>query len=184
MHRVARLGLARTFQETRVFASDTVAGNIERARMIGRRDRSPGAEPALPGDVSGLLEFCGIAHLADLPASVAPFGTLRQLGIAMALASGPSLLLLDEPAAGLNGPESNTLAATLRRINGAGVTLLVVDHDMEFIMPLVERLIVLTQGRLFREGSPDELHRDPDLIAAYLGSIGQASTNRSEGGIQ
>ena len=100
------------------------------------------------------------------------FGYLRRLGIALALAARPLLLMLDEPAAGLNAAEGAQLAEVLRRIHQRGVTLVVVDHDMDFLLPLVERLVVLANGAKLREGPPAAIRSDPAVIEVYLGSIG------------
>lgn len=171
MRRVVRQGLVRTFQEARVFPSDTTSGNVERAMSIATRGRRGRSEvSALPSSAGEILRFCGIQDLAETRSGVLPFGSLRQLGIAMAMATGPAAMLLDEPAAGLNGPEAHVLGLTLRRLHDCGVTLVVVDHDMGFIMPLVDRLVVMVEGRKFREGSPEEIRADPEVITMYLGS--------------
>jgi branched-chain amino acid transport system ATP-binding protein len=169
MHRIARNGLVRTFQQAMVFPSATVFENVTMALAIRGGAGGPDAS-GVPGDVQGLLDFCRLREVADAHAAMLPFGSMRHLGIALALTTNPSLLLLDEPAAGLNAAETAELADILVRLREAGVTLAVVDHDMDFLLPLVGRLIVLASGRTLREGDPQELRRDPAVVEVYLGS--------------
>ncbi len=170
MHRIARAGLVRTFQQSMYFGSGTVRENVAIGLDIGTTGRRPDTEVGIPADLDGLLAFTDLEQLADTPSSVLSHGSLRQLGIALALAVRPKLLLLDEPAAGLNAAESQELAGLLRRVREAGITLAVVDHDMGFLMPLVDRVIVLATGSLLSEGTPEQVRGDPSVIEAYLGT--------------
>ncbi|MBJ7599489.1 MAG: hypothetical protein DLM67_18135 [Candidatus Nephthysia bennettiae] len=168
--RIARAGLVRTFQQSMSFGTGTVRDNVTMALDIARAARHPERQTSIPGDVEGLLEFTNLQVLADTSSAVLSHGSLRKLGIALALAVHPVLLLLDEPAAGLNNAESGELASLLRKVRKSGVTLVVVDHDMGFLMPLVDRVVVLSAGRKLREGTPSEVRTDPSVIEAYLGS--------------
>lgn len=171
MRRIARDGMVRTFQQAMSFPSAGSRANVEMALAIqagghGRERR----ESAVPCDSDGLLEFCGLRNPPDTPAGQLPFGDLRRLGIALALTTRPLLLLLDEPAAGLNPAEIGQLSTLLRTLRDAGVTLAVVDHDMDFLLPLVDRLVVLANGSKLTEGSPNEVRTNPAVIDVYLGA--------------
>jgi len=162
MHKIARQGLVRTFQQAMVFPSGTVAENLAMALAVRGGESS---------ELDRLLDFCHLRAVADMHAAMLPFGSMRHLGIALALTARPRLLLLDEPAAGLNAAETATLAEILLALREEGVTLAVVDHDMDFLLPLVGRLVVLASGRTLREGDPQVLRRDPAVIEVYLGSM-------------
>jgi ABC-type branched-subunit amino acid transport system ATPase component len=170
------LGIARTFQNVRLFHELSVLENV----MIGMGGFSfwRGAL-RLPGCVEAdrlrmkkayyLLEDVGVAQLAELPAGEIPFGQQRLVEIARALAPQPRLLLLDEPAAGLNATETSRLGALIKRTNSRGITVLLVEHDMGLVMNLAERLIVLDQGRTIADGTPAQVRADPAVCTAYLG---------------
>lgn len=167
MHRIARRGLVRTFQESRVFVSGTVRENVEMAFAIAGSYRRDGDGD----DADALLAATGLTAVADSSAGDLPFGYLRQLGIALSVAVRPRLLLLDEPAAGLNPAEGAELTRILLNLHRSGMTLVVVDHDMDFLLPLVERIVVLASGKKLAEGPPQEIRTNPDVIEVYLGSV-------------
>lgn len=169
MHRLARRGLVRTFQESRVFPSGTVRENVEMAFAIASSYRRDGGGDG--ADADALLASTGLAAVAESSAGDLPFGYLRQLGIALSLAVRPRLLLLDEPAAGLNPAEGAELTRILLDLHRSGMTLVVVDHDMDFLLPLVERIVVLASGKKLAEGAPQEIRTDPAVIEVYLGSV-------------
>ncbi|MGQ0804391.1 MAG: branched-chain amino acid ABC transporter ATP-binding protein/permease [Actinomycetota bacterium] len=164
--RLARRGLVRTFQRPGAFSS--LSPRDACARVLGLR-RSHEGEARLPTSADDLTAFCGLAPVADLPVTRLSYGHLRLLGVALALAARPTLLMLDEPAAGLNDHECAALRSLLEDIRAAGVTLMVVDHDMTFLLPLCDRVVVLDAGRVVADGRPGEVTRNPKVVAAYLG---------------
>ena len=115
------------------------------------------------------LEFTGIADLAETRASNLPFGKGRMLEIARALALGPKVILMDEPAAGLNNRETQELARMIRRIREMGITVVLVEHDMELVMDICDTIVVLNLGRLLAKGTPREIQENQQVVAAYLG---------------
>jgi branched-chain amino acid transport system ATP-binding protein len=170
------LGIARTFQNVRLFPELTVLENVMTG--MGGYGFWQGAL-RLPALVQAdrlrmkrafyLLEDVGVADLADHPASGIPFGQQRLVEIARALALQPKLLLLDEPAAGLNATETARLGGLIRRLHDRGITVLLVEHDMALVMNLAERVIVLDQGRVIADGSPSWVRADDRVRTAYLG---------------
>jgi ABC-type branched-subunit amino acid transport system ATPase component len=176
--RVSR-GLARTFQNIRLFTELSVRDNV----MVGRHARmSAGLAGVLLGRAArreeracaeramAELEFLELADHADRPAGDLAYGRRRLLEIARALATDPKVLLLDEPAAGLNEPETEHLTEVLRQIAARGITLFLVEHDMKLVMELSDRITVLNFGRRIAEGTPAQIRNDPEVIAAYLGA--------------
>ncbi|MFC5584387.1 ABC transporter ATP-binding protein [Nitratireductor kimnyeongensis] len=155
-------GIVRTFQQTRAFLGLTVRENLRIAAAV-----SP--QPEMIGD---LVDACGLAEVMDRTASELPYAALRHLGIALALALRPRLLLLDEPAVGLSGDELERLGHLIRRWMDAGITILLIEHNVRFLMDLSDRVAVLDRGRLLFEGTPEECQSNPDVINTYLGRGG------------
>jgi branched-chain amino acid transport system ATP-binding protein len=178
-HEVARAGIARTFQNIRLFGDMTALENV----MVGRHVRTHqgiiGAvlrhraardeEAAIQQRAFELLDFVGIAHLAGRTARHLSYGDQRRVEIARALATDPLLLALDEPAAGMNATEKESLRILLLTIREQGTTILLIEHDVKLVMGLCDRLTVLDYGKVIAEGSPAEVQKHPAVIAAYLG---------------
>ena len=162
---IARLGVVRTFQQKMVFPRATVRENVEMA-WRGKRGGVAGQQFKSCDD---LLDFLGLAHLKDRLATDIPFGSARNLGLGLALAANPRLLLLDEPAGGLNQDEGQELADLIVKIGELGITVWVIEHDMPFIMSLCERIIVLHVGKRIAEGRPAEIANDRNVISVFLG---------------
>jgi branched-chain amino acid transport system ATP-binding protein len=166
--RLATRGIVRTFQHAETFASETVLWNVRTAGRSLRKTTGPrGAD--LPSDPMAILELCDLADAAHATAGDLSYGQAKRLGVAVGLAVRPRLLMLDEPASGLNDSESLQLARILGEVNRRGVTLLVIDHDMPFLLPIVSRVVVLDAGRKLAEGAPDTVREDRAVVDAYLG---------------
>ncbi len=163
----AASGLGRTFQNIRLFTRLTVRQNVEVAHTSGLRDR-PGLSRRI--DVAALLDQFDLTRFADWKAGSLPYGSQRRLEIVRALALAPDFLLLDEPAAGMNAGETTALITAVRRASEefrCGV--IVIDHDLRFIMTLCSRIFVLDAGRIIASGTPEEVTRDPRVIEVYIG---------------
>jgi len=173
-HRIARKGLMRTFQHNRPFDGMTVLENV----LVGahtRFSRSPFSWKAAEEEsdrrerARHLTQFVGLAELRDAPVERLSFGQGRLLEIARALAGEPKLLLLDEPAAGLTLAEAQRIAEVVRGIAARGIAVLLIEHDMHFLLPLAQRVVVLNFGAKIAEGTPEAVRAHPAVIDAYLG---------------
>ncbi len=179
-HQITARGIARTFQNIRLFTDMTVLENVMVSFHCRLRSRFWQAMLGLPGYVRedasirakalGYLEEMGLGGVAGVKAGGLPYGMQRRLEIARALATSPGLLLLDEPAAGMNPNETSELAGLIRRLRDRhDLTVLLIEHDMKFVMGLCERIKVLDHGVALAEGSPEQIQNDPEVIKAYLG---------------
>jgi branched-chain amino acid transport system ATP-binding protein len=168
-HQRARLGLARTFQRLEVFGSLSARDNILVAAEIRRGyDRSA---PSPAGAAEVLLDRVGLRAVADERVDALPTGTARLVELARALATGPRVLLLDEPSSGLDEEETEAFGSLLVELAGEGLAVLLVEHDVELVMQVCTRIHVLDFGRILATGTPSDIRRDPAVQAAYLGSV-------------
>ena len=179
VEQLAAKGMVRTFQNIELFGQMTVLENV----MVGLHSRShsglfacsfkaPWAikeERRIRKEAHEWLDFVGIGQLAEVVAANLPFGKGRMLEIARAMACKPRMILMDEPAAGLNSQETVGLAELIRKIRDMGITVVLVEHDMELVMDICDRIVVLNLGEKLAEGTPREIQDNPEVIAAYLG---------------
>jgi branched-chain amino acid transport system ATP-binding protein len=178
-YRITRCGIARTFQNIRVFKEMTLAENVLVA--IGRQDRYGAMGVLWPSarlraaqqreraEAKKLLAKVGLADKAAILAGTLSYGEQRRLEIARALATAPKLLLLDEPAAGMNGAEKQQLMEEIVKLEESGLSILIIEHDMRFVMGLCRQITVLHFGRLIAQGTPEEIRANPAVVEAYLG---------------
>jgi len=163
-HRIARAGIARTYQNIRLFGALDVRANL--AAGAFPRPGRPTTE-----ELTALLQRAGIAHV-DLNARAGslPYGDQRRLEIARALAAAPAVVMLDEPAAGMNPSETTRLVDTIRAIAAAGIAVLLIEHDMTLVRAACDSVVILNFGEIIARGTPSEVARDPVVVEAYLGS--------------
>jgi branched-chain amino acid transport system ATP-binding protein len=191
-HRLARLGVSRTFQNLQIFFRLTALENV----MVGRHVHEPKGILAhalrLPSvrranrdcadRARELLKFVGLGPDADRIAGGLPYGALKRLEIARALASEPKLLLLDEPAAGCNAVETEEIDGLIQQVARQGITVALVEHDMKLVMKISDHILVLDRGRRLAEGSAAQVRANPDVIRAYLGSHGTSDATGAASG--
>ena len=178
--KVTSLGIARTFQNIRLFDNMTVLDNVKIGRhcrtkstffgAVARNRKQREEEDSIADNACQWLEFVGLKGLNDEIASSLAYGNQRRLEIARALATEPKLLMLDEPAAGMNPQESRNLMDLIHRIRDKGITILLIEHDMKVVMGVCERVVVINHGEWLTEGAPAAVRNDPGVIEAYLGT--------------
>ncbi|ABS66141.1 ABC transporter related [Xanthobacter versatilis] len=190
-HLLVRRGMARTFQNLQVFFRMSAVENVMVGCHLAERTSFLADLLGLPSvarqnkvtreHALALLGRVGLAHLADASAGALPYGALKRLEIARALAASPKVLLLDEPAAGCNAVETEAIDHLIADIAKAGVGVVLIEHDMKLVMKISDRVLVLAQGRPLAEGPPRVVRENPQVIAAYLGDHGAREADRAHG---
>jgi branched-chain amino acid transport system ATP-binding protein len=181
-YELAALGMSRTFQNLQIFFNMKAIENVMvghhlhldrrflpsllRLPKVTRRDRE------CHDYCAGLMEFVGCGKYVDAEASSMPYGALKRLEIARALAAQPKMLLLDEPAAGLNATESREIDEVIKKVAASGITVVLVEHDMKMVMGISDQITALDYGRKLAEGTPSEVRANPEVVSAYLGTHG------------
>jgi ABC-type branched-subunit amino acid transport system ATPase component len=160
---IVRYGLTRSFQEAMCFRSFTVRESLALVPRIRRAAASP-------IDPDAALRICGLQEVADVSSGDLPYGTQRKLGVALALSTGPRLLLLDEPGAGLGDDETEDLAAVIGSLPAYGISVMCIDHNLPFLLPIAHRIVVLDAGLQIYDGSPEDVAKSEAVVTAYLGS--------------
>ena len=188
-HLLARRGLSRTFQNLQIFFRMSAAENVMVGRHLHERRNVVAHLFTLPSvlrqnrvtreKAEDLMAFVGLRDMTERPAGTLPYGALRRLEIARALATEPKVLLLDEPAAGCNPVETAEIDDVIQKIAARGVTVVLVEHDMKLVMKISHRIHVLDQGRTIAEGTAAEVRANPSVIEAYLGKHGQREAARA-----
>ena len=178
-NQLAERGMCRTFQQMQICMNMTAIENVMLGRHLSLKSnlfttlfRLPALtrdEKAAREKAAELMEFVGCGKYIGAEATAMSYGALKRLEIARALAAEPKVILLDEPAAGLNAVETEALEALIRKIAELGITVMLVEHDMKLVMGISNRLLVLNYGRVLAEGTPEQIRENPDVIAAYLG---------------
>jgi branched-chain amino acid transport system ATP-binding protein len=179
-HLLARHGLSRTFQNLQIFFRMTAAENVMVGRHLHEQRNMLSHLFALPSvlqqnratreKAQELLTFVGLSPLGDQPAGTMPYGALKRLEIARALATEPKVLLLDEPAAGCNAVETEEIDAVIQKVAASGVAVVLVEHDMKLVMKISSRIHVLDQGRTLAAGTAAQVRANPDVVKIYLGA--------------
>jgi branched-chain amino acid transport system ATP-binding protein len=180
VHEVAAMGIRRTFQNLELFREASVRENVTlglayryKSSLLSDLLDLPSARAmrrAAQEEANRIIQSCRLGDVADVPVSGLPYGLQKSVELARALAGRPKLLLLDEPAAGMNPEESRRVAEMVRHLrDGEGITILLIEHDMRVVMTVCDRVVVLDHGEKIGEGSPAEVRRAPEVIKAYLG---------------
>ncbi|MYN08472.1 ABC transporter ATP-binding protein [Pseudoduganella aquatica] len=177
---LARRGMSRTFQNLQICLNMTAIANVMvgahlrlNQNLFASMLRLPSvrkADQVCRDEAAQLMEFVGVGQYVDADSSQMPYGALKRLEIARALAARPKVLLLDEPAAGLNHTETGEIEALIRKVAQSGVTVVLVEHDMKLVMNLSDHILVLDYGKKLAEGTAAEVRANPDVVAAYLGA--------------
>jgi len=178
-YEITKMGIARTFQNIRLFSEMSVLDNViigqhcrTKTNVFGAILKTPAVlkeEKEVLDKAMDVLNFVGLEDIKDEKAKNLPYGKQRRLEMARALATDPELILLDEPAAGMNPQETNELIELIEKLNGTGKTVLLIEHDMKLVMGISKRIMVLDYGKKIADGSPDDIRNNDQVIKAYLG---------------